>query len=112
MEFLWAALGSSATICWFTAQLIAFVAGSKISTNSKDWPLQRSLSLAGSVLYVVALILLAQIGFLGDWPRFFAVLGLVILLTVSFGVLRYLRSQRSASTSKIEGKSDQNVLPQ
>lgn len=110
MELLWGALSSSATLCWLGAQILSVFAGLTKRTPSA-WLIQRGLSFLSSVLYLVALILLVQIGFLGDWPRFWSVLGLVILLTIVFGGFRYFKARRRYASQTDEQKDGSNVSP-
>lgn len=110
MEILWEALGSSATICWLVAQLLALLTGRKDPLPVGPI-LQRGLRLLSSVLYVVSLILLAQMGFEGRWPLFFASLGFVILFTVGFGFLRYSLYPREKRSAEANQGKESDVHP-
>ena len=110
MELLWSAVSSSAAICWLGAQLISLALGPRDPERPRGL-IRQGLSLLSTVLYLVAVILLIQLGFDGRWPLLLAVLGLVIPLTVGFGLLRYFLFRRRAEPTGSQPGKESDVHP-
>lgn len=110
MELLWSAVSSSAVICWLGAQLIFLALGLRDPERPRGL-IRQGLSVLSTVLYLVAVILLIQLGFEGRWELLLAVLGLVILLTVGFGLLRYFLFRRSSRPDRSQPGKESDVHP-